>query len=239
MPNPSITILPHSHTFGAIVGSPQDIQCIVSTVSGVESSLVMIGWMGAGGKSIANDSRVTISPTTSSDNNYTSSLQFTYLMEGDEGIYTCNVMILETRGSSTVEIKLNGDCMHIVFILLFVFFVLVPDPVVKVFAPSIQTVSNPLTLECNVSTVRGITSSMDTVWSSNGFELKRSEGMKSNLIKNDSVLYMDSYTIPQLGTVDEGRTYQCEIIINQMLPITVNDSITLDVTGEPYACLIT
>ena len=76
---------------------------------------------------------------------------------------------------------------------------------------------------------------MDAVWSINGLELKKSEGMKSNLIKNGSVIYMDSYTIPQLGTVDEGRTYHCEIIINQVLPISVNDSITLDVTGELYA----
>ena len=80
-----------------MVGSPQDIQCVVNTVSGVELSSVMISWMGPGGESITNDSRVTISPTTSSGNNYTSSLQFIYLMEGDEGIYTCNVMILETN----------------------------------------------------------------------------------------------------------------------------------------------
>ena len=82
-----------------MVGSPQDIQCMVSTVSGVELNSVMISWMGPGGESITNDSRVTISPTTSSGNNYTSSLQFTYLMEGDEGMYTCNVMILETNAS--------------------------------------------------------------------------------------------------------------------------------------------
>ena len=80
-----------------MVGSPQDIQCIVSTVSGVELSSVMISWMRPGEESIANDSRVTISPTTSSGNNYISSLQFAYLMEGDEGVYTCIVMILETR----------------------------------------------------------------------------------------------------------------------------------------------
>ena len=88
-----------------MVGSPQDIQCIVSTVSGVELSSVVTSWMGPGGESITNDSRVTISPTTSSGNNYTSSLQFTYLMEGDEGMYTCNVMILETNTSQFVEIK--------------------------------------------------------------------------------------------------------------------------------------
>ena len=88
-----------------MVGSPQDIQCIVSTVSGVELSSVMISWMGPGGESITNDSRVTISPTTSSGNNYTSSLQFTYLMEGDEGMYTCNVMILETSISNFIAVN--------------------------------------------------------------------------------------------------------------------------------------
>ena len=71
----------------------------------VELSLVMISWMGPGGESITNDSRLTISPTTSSGNNYTSSLQFTHLMEGDEGMYTCNVMILETIGSQSTELS--------------------------------------------------------------------------------------------------------------------------------------
>ena len=80
--------------------------------------------------------------------------------------------------------------------------------------------------------MRGITSRVDIVWSSNGLELRRIEGIQSNLTINDSVLYTDSYTIPQLGTVDEGRTYQCGIIINQAIPIIVNGSVTLDVTGE-------
>ena len=110
--------MPYDHTFGATVGSPQDIQCIVSTVSGVESNSVMISWMGPGGESITNDSRVTINPTTSNGNNYTSSLQFTYLMEGDEGMYTCNVMILETTESNTREMMmLNGDYTYYVAML--------------------------------------------------------------------------------------------------------------------------
>ena len=102
-------MLPSGPIQGAMVGSPQDIQCIVSTVSGVELSSVMISWMGPGGESITNDSRVTISPTTSSGNNYTSSLQLTYLMEGDEGMYTCNVMILDTTSTIVTEItELSG-----------------------------------------------------------------------------------------------------------------------------------
>ena len=88
-----------------MVGNPQDIQCVVSTVSGVELSSVMISWMGPGGESITNDSRVTISPTTSTGNNYTSSLQFTYLMEGDNGTYTCNVMILETTNLISLQLE--------------------------------------------------------------------------------------------------------------------------------------
>ena len=86
------------------MGSPQVINCIVSTVSGVKSSSVMISWMGPSGI-ITSDSRVTISPTSSSGNTYTSNLQFTYLMEGDEGTYTCNVTILETSGLQSVELQ--------------------------------------------------------------------------------------------------------------------------------------
>ena len=107
VPTPTIDTLslPSDPIQGAMVGSPQDIQCIVSTVSGVELSSVMISWMGPGGEFITNDSRVTISPTTSGGNNYTSSLQFTYLMKGDEGMYTCNVMILETSASNVIIIN--------------------------------------------------------------------------------------------------------------------------------------
>ena len=88
-----------------MVGSPQDIQCTVSTVSGVELSSVMISWTGPGGDTITNDSRVTITSTSNSGNNYTSSLQFMYLMEEDEGTYECNVMILETYASHATKIN--------------------------------------------------------------------------------------------------------------------------------------
>ena len=89
-----------------MVGSPQVINYTVSTVSGVEPNLVRISWMGHGEGFIVSDNRMTISPTTSSANNtYTSSLQFTYLMEGDEGTYICYVMTLETSESQPTEIQ--------------------------------------------------------------------------------------------------------------------------------------
>ena len=119
VPYINITTLPSGPIQGAMVGSPQDIQCIVSTVSGVELNSVLISWIGPGGESITNDSRVTISPTTSSGNNYTSSLQFIYLMEGDEGMYTCNVMILETKNFYSLELSnLTGKMFCHVGILI-------------------------------------------------------------------------------------------------------------------------
>jgi len=94
-----------------VVGDVLTLECLVSTVSGVEFDSVMISWMGPGGDTITNDSRVTINPTTFGGNNYTSSIQFTYLMEGDNGTYTCNVMILETNGSASIVLEtLTGEC---------------------------------------------------------------------------------------------------------------------------------
>ena len=104
VPTSTVTISPSGPIQGAMVGSPQGINCTVSTVSGVEFSFVMISWMGPGG-TITSNSRVIISPTTSSGNTYTSSLQFTYLMEQDKGTYTCNVMILETTVSQSVVLQ--------------------------------------------------------------------------------------------------------------------------------------
>jgi len=100
--------MPSDQITGDMIGSPQDVHCTVSTVDGVEFSAVLISWTGPEGNAITNNSRVTISPTTSSvnehGNDYISTLQFAYLMEIDEGIYTCNVVILESTGSNSVEI---------------------------------------------------------------------------------------------------------------------------------------
>ena len=66
----------------------------------------MIGWMGPNGD-IMNSSRRMIMDTTISNDEttYTSSLQFTYLMEGDNGTYTCNFMAGEISVSQSVELQ--------------------------------------------------------------------------------------------------------------------------------------
>ena len=92
-------------------------------------------------------------------------------------------------------------------------------------------VGQSLTLQCNVATVRGITSQVDVVWSRNGLELERITGV----IANDSIypVYITTYTL-QVTTDDDNRPYQCEIVINSTPMVTASDGITLDIIGKPH-----
>ena len=87
-------------------------------------------------------------------------------------------------------------------------------------------------MEASITTVRGITSRVDIVWSSNGIALNRTEGLNHSSTTNDSLLFTEFYTIPQLNTLDEGRTIKCDVFINAMTPVTATDSVTLNVTGK-------
>ena len=109
----------------------------------------------------------------------------------------------------------------------------VPIPDISVVAEDTQNqiVGQPLTLQCNVTTVRGITSSMDIVWSVDGNERERVSNSSPSLMTADSMIYSEYYTIMMLSTDDEGRAYHCNVVINAAVPVMANDSITLDVTG--------
>ena len=88
----------------AMVGEIQDIVCSVTTAITTNISEVTLTWVGPNGV-IIEDDRVSIIPTFSDGNTYTTILQFDYLMEGDEGVYTCDVMIGEDFETLTVELQ--------------------------------------------------------------------------------------------------------------------------------------
>ena len=92
-----------------------------------------------------------------------------------------------------------------------------------------------LTLQCNVTTVRGITSRVDIVWSSGGTVLRRMNDTTATTMDN-SLVYTDSYTISQLSTNDEGRVIQCEVMINASPSVMASYSTTLDVNCKYYLC---
>ena len=96
-------------------------------------------------------------------------------------------------------------------------------------APNNQTVGQSLTLQCEATIVRGITSRVDIVWSSGGTELQRMN--VSSTMTNNSLVYTDSYTISLLSTTDDGNVIQCEVVINTSPPVMANGDITLNVMG--------
>ena len=116
-------------------------------------------------------------------------------------------------------------------LIVCVYVISVPTPTVSVTAPDTQTVGQSLTLQCEVITVRGITSRVDIVWSTGVTELQRMNDVTLTMMDN-SLMYTESYTIPLLSTDDEGRVIQCEVVINASPPVTANDSTMLDVTGK-------
>ena len=109
--------------------------------------------------------------------------------------------------------------------------VVVPTPSVTITAPNTQTVGQSLTLTCNVTTVRGITSRVDTVWTRNNVNLRTVTDISATTM-HTLVTYIDYYTISSLSISDDGSGYECRLVVHTSPVIIVNDTIRLDVTGE-------
>ena len=99
-----------------------------------------------------------------------------------------------------------------------------------------------LKLKCKITAVRGITSRVDTVWSSDSLELQRTNDVNVSSMTSYSVLYTDSYIISQLSTTDEDKTYECTVLVISTLPVMATNNITLNVTGKHdhvyHPCLV-
>ena len=114
-----------------------------------------------------------------------------------------------------------------------IIFISVPNPTnLTVTAPATQIVGQSLILECSVTTVRGITSRVDIEWSTGNMILQKENGINVALTMADTVVYKNSYNISQVSTLDDGRVYQCKVIISTIPQIMATDSTTLDVTGK-------
>ncbi|XP_065910840.1 uncharacterized protein [Dysidea avara] len=208
---PSITLQP-SRVMQAMVGEMQDIVCSVTTAFGTDISEVTLTWVGPDG-SIIEDDRVSIIPTFTDGNTYTTILQFDYLMEGDEGVYTCDITIGENVETLSVELQ-N---------------ITIPTPVVNLIAVTEQISGQSLTLECNATAVRGITSSVDISILSL-FSLETFEDVDPIIVGNSAV-YSANFTLEELTPFDNGRLVFCLVNINGTGPVAL-DQFTLDVIGK-------
>ena len=87
-----------------------------------------------------------------------------------------------------------------------------------------QQVGDPLLLECNVTTVRGITSSVDIVWSTNDTEIGGAEDVSGEVLGN-TVVYRNIINGSTSGLIlsegDNGISYKCHL--REFKAITVDD----------------
>ena len=83
-----------------------------------------------------------------------------------------------------------------------------------------------------MTAVRGITSRVDIIWSRDGTEVERMERVSGSSTTGSSVVYTDTYPIMEVSTDDDGREYQCEVVINTSPLVMTTGSVTLNVTGE-------
>ena len=86
-------ILQSSYLQKGTIGSPNSLVCLIEFSSTVRPSSVNLTW-----NFTSNDDRVTVIPTTITTDDsigiiYTTVIQFAYLMEGDEGNYTCTLTV--------------------------------------------------------------------------------------------------------------------------------------------------
>ena len=93
------------------------------------------------------------------------------------------------------------------------------------------TIGDPLTLDCTVTAVRGISSSVDIIWTTGGRVVRRVDNITAD-IENDYAIYTDSFEISSLSAIDNGREYQCTVVINANLPVNSSDQLTLIFPGE-------
>ena len=91
-------------------------------------------------------------------------------------------------------------------------------------------VGDLLTLNCIVTAVRGISSSVNIIWTTGDIELKRVDDIMAT-IENDSAIYTDSFEI-SLSAIDNGREYQCTVMINTTQPVNSSDQFTPIFPGE-------
>ena len=105
MPVLRISIQPSGYLQG-VVGEMQVITCSITITSTIDPDSVDLTWTNAD-SIITADNRVTIITNITenpSSLTYNTIIQFAYLMEGDEGNYTCNVEVDDMMESNSITL---------------------------------------------------------------------------------------------------------------------------------------
>ena len=112
-------------------------------------------------------------------------------------------------------------------------FVITIDPVFSIEVATIDypTIYQPLMLQCTATTVENITSAVDIIWTTGNTQVRRVNNVTASSNINSSSIYNDSFIIPSLNVSDIGSVYECEILINSVLPTTAKTDFMIPIPG--------
>ena len=116
----------------------------------------------------------------------------------------------------------------------------VADPIVavEVTAAVDPTIYQPLVLQCTATIVRGITSTVDIIWTTGNTQVRRVNNVTASSNINSSSIYNDSFIIPSLKISDARNVYQCQVLINSVLPTATTADFIISIPGM-YVCTTT
>lgn len=110
--------------------------------------------------------------------------------------------------------------------MLCTLYTVVPAPNVSITVLNTQTVGSELSLQCDATTVRGITSSTEIVWMRNGMAIEEMNNSRINISPTDSNgnNYTSVLQFSYLGEDDENE-YTCTVTI---LDTSTSESVGLN-----------
>ena len=94
------------------------------------------------------------------------------------------------------------------------------------------TIGDSLTLNCIVTTVRGISSSVNIMWYTGGSVVRRVDNLTVAYTDNNSAIYTDLFEIPSLTAIHNRRYYQCVVVINATQRVYSSNVTRLSLSGE-------
>ena len=115
------------------------------------------------------------------------------------------------------------------------------DPIifVELMATTNPAVDQPLILQCIATVVRGITSTVDIIWTTGDTQVRRVNNVTASSNINSTSVYNDLFIIPLLDISNIGSVYQCEVLINSLPPITAKTDFIIPIPGMYIDRIIT
>ena len=103
-------------------------------------------------------------------------------------------------------------------------------------AASILAIYHPFILQCNAIIEEDIVSTVDIIWTTGDTQVRRVNNVTASSNITSTSVYNDSFIIPSMTISDIGSVYQCEVLINSIIPITANVDFIIPIPGT-YLCM--